>query len=287
LLFLSFIACSTLAFPASPCATAQDNETYLAQDIGILNYALTLEHLEYAFYRDGLNNFTASDFSSNDTYKSLLEIRDHEHSHVQILTSVITSLNGTAVPVCVYEFGYTNASEFLAIARALERTGVSAYSGAINKINRPSLVTAGATIATIEARHAAFLNLIEGFDPFPVAFDVPLSPQQVVSLAGRFIKSCPYNIGVNPLPPLNLTSQTNTTVQAQCSNGLMVANQEYFCTWLYSDSQSHTPLLADHVCSIPEKAVGDVYMFITNSKQTVSIDQDSSVVCGPVVVTVA
>src|SRR4028119_1220563 len=32
--------------------------------VDVLNYALTLEHLEAAFYRDGLNGFTEADFAN-------------------------------------------------------------------------------------------------------------------------------------------------------------------------------------------------------------------------------
>ena len=39
---------------ASASAAAQE----LMSDLDVLNYALTLEHLEYAFYRDGVGLFT-------------------------------------------------------------------------------------------------------------------------------------------------------------------------------------------------------------------------------------
>jgi hypothetical protein len=35
-------------------------------EIDILNYVLTLEHLEYAFYRDGLEAFSERDFERSD-----------------------------------------------------------------------------------------------------------------------------------------------------------------------------------------------------------------------------
>ena len=53
------------------------------------------------------------------------------------------------------------------MAEFLENTGVSAYDGAIAYIKAAKLQTAGATIATVEARHASYLNLINGDLPFP------------------------------------------------------------------------------------------------------------------------
>src|SRR3978361_1441191 len=78
---------SVLGFAASSLAIpfkreTVSNSTQLAEDIAVLNYALTLEHLEYAFYRDGLATF-------NETFQSeLIQIMNHEKTHVETLTSV-------------------------------------------------------------------------------------------------------------------------------------------------------------------------------------------------------
>lgn len=166
-----------------------------SNDVDILNYALTLEHLEYAFYRDGLARLGANAFTGFNAagpasvYNYLASIRDHEGAHVNTLTSVIQSLGGTPVSEARYDFGYTDAASFLAVAQALENTGVSAYDGAIRYVQNPDLAEAAATIATVEARHAAYLNLLNGASPFPAAFDDPKSQSQILSIAGPFIVS--------------------------------------------------------------------------------------------------
>ncbi|MGI8988952.1 MAG: ferritin-like domain-containing protein [Bryobacteraceae bacterium] len=174
-----------------------------AGDIAILNYALTLEHLEANFYTQGLKTFTSVDFANaqfmmglggqigGDVFGFLSLIRDHEQQHERKLTSVIKSLGGTPVPVCTYNFGYKTADDFIAIAMALENTGVMAYDGALGQIMTPALRTAGATIATVEARHAAYLNQLNGASPFPNAFDTPMTMAQILAIAGPFITSCP------------------------------------------------------------------------------------------------
>ncbi len=160
-------------------------------DIRILNFALTLEHLEYAFYRDALaNDFTRKSFGGfldPNLYDRLLNLRDHEDTHVDALTATIQDLGGEPVEELCYDFGYTTVTQFLGVAQALENTGVSAYVGAIADIKSPSLQTTGATIATVEARHASYLNLINRVNPFPDAFDEPLDMDEVLAIAGQFI----------------------------------------------------------------------------------------------------
>ncbi|MDP9357925.1 MAG: ferritin-like domain-containing protein [Chloroflexota bacterium] len=170
-----------------------------AQDVGddeisVLNYALTLEHLENAFYRDGLASLTEQSFIDAGFDATVVdyiaEIGSNEATHVETLTAVITDLGGEPVEEGTYDFGdaFTDAEPFLATAQALENTGVSAYTGAAQYlIDSDELLTAALTIHGVEARHAAYLNLLNGENPFPMSFDEPLNPAEVVEIAGGFI----------------------------------------------------------------------------------------------------
>ncbi|MDQ3514746.1 MAG: ferritin-like domain-containing protein [Chloroflexota bacterium] len=191
-----------------------------ADDLEILNYALTLEHLEYAFYRDGLELFSEDDFVAIDEddedqdddeaeddeedeseddeesdeddgaeiYGRLEEIRDHEQAHVDFLTQTVTDLGGEPVVEGEYDFGYgDDPVAFLEIAQALENTGVAAYAGAGPQIQDAGIVAAALSIHSVEARHAGYLNDINGETPFPDAFDEPLSRDEVLEIAGEFI----------------------------------------------------------------------------------------------------
>jgi rubrerythrin len=162
-----------------------------AGDNKILNYALTLEHLEYAFYRDGLDEFTESDFDPG-VYARLIEIRDHEDTHVDALIATIEQRGGDPVEEGCYDFGdaFSDPVAFLATAQALENTGVMAYDGAIALIKNPGLQTTGATIATVEARHAAYLNILNDDSPFPAAFDEAKDMEAVLQIAGQFVIDC-------------------------------------------------------------------------------------------------
>ncbi|MBA3401579.1 MAG: ferritin-like domain-containing protein [Actinobacteria bacterium] len=176
-------------------------------DVDMLNYALTLEHLEATFYVQGLEVFSRGDLTGAEflggfggrirskVYDYFELIRTHELAHVNTLQSVITSLGGTPVPACTYNFertAFTSVEQFVSVARDLENTGVMAYDGAIAHIEAAALLTAGATIATVEARHASYLNLINGDVPFPNEFDTPVAPRVICRLVDeRFIDSCP------------------------------------------------------------------------------------------------
>lgn len=187
-------------------------------DIDILNYALTLEHLEAVFYTQGLKKFDRLDFrkafgprrglppragllnvAGAKVYDYFRLIRNHEQAHVRTLSAVIQDLGGTPVPPCRYNFertAFTSIRKFVAVAQLLENTGVTAYDGAIAHVEAAQLLTAGATIATVEARHASYLNLLNGDVPFPDAFDTPVAPQKVCNTVNRqFIVSCPEPYG--------------------------------------------------------------------------------------------
>ncbi|MBA2555870.1 MAG: ferritin-like domain-containing protein [Chloroflexi bacterium] len=160
---------------------------------GVLNYALTLEHLEAAFYREGLAGFEASDFEAG-VFDNLGLIRGHEADHVAALTAAVSELGGVPVEEAAYDFGeaFGDPDAFLATAQALENTGVAAYTGAAQYlIGSPELLTAALTIHGVEARHASYLNRLNGVSPFPDAVDAPLTPDEVLTIATPFIADAP------------------------------------------------------------------------------------------------
>ena len=175
-------------------------------DVDILNYALVLERLEYEFYRRYLDKYSEGQIEGaaifdgfgskvrSNIYENLVRIRNHEQTHVKTLIAVIKSLGGKPVGDSEYDFGVNSVKDFVATAQTLEDTGVMAYDGAIAYIDKAGLQTASATIATVEARHASYLRLLNGEVPFPAPFDKPKSPQQVCELVDPFITKSPFNL---------------------------------------------------------------------------------------------
>jgi len=175
---------------AQPSAPDLAVERDFADDLDVLNYALTLEHLENAFYRDGVGLFDFGvDPFGNAISDYLLTIGQHEATHVATLTEVITGLGGTPVAEQAYDFSaaYADPAAFLQTAQALENVGVAAYDGAGAAISDPDLLTAAGTIVAVEALHASYLNVLNVELPAPRPFETPLSRDEVLEAAAPFL----------------------------------------------------------------------------------------------------
>ena len=172
--------------------------------VDALNYALTLERLEATFYERGLEQFSEDDIVNSEVgqqfgetvqssmYQRFDEIRKHERGHVNKIVATVEELGGQPVGEGDVEFTFDLSSPetFIETAQVLETTGVSAYDGAIDMFSGSSeLLTAAATIATVEARHSSYLNTLTGQSPFPRAFDEALPPEEVLQAIEPFIVS--------------------------------------------------------------------------------------------------
>lgn len=80
------------------------------------------------------------------------------------------------------------------MARLVENLGVSAYLGATTLISDPQLLVAAASILTVEARHQTIHNLLAGGTSISTAFDLALTPNQVLAIASPFISGCDLGI---------------------------------------------------------------------------------------------
>lgn len=293
-MFTSLIVPAILALAASAAAQSSDG------DLNILNYALTLEHLEATFYAQGLSNFSAYDFEtagfSKDVRTAFSRIAADEATHVAALISIVNaSYPNQAVPACRYTFPVTTVADFVTVASALENTGVSAYDGALQGITSNDYKTAAATIATVEGRHAAYLNYLIK-KPITIGpFDTPLGVRPVVSIAANFITSCPYTLPVTPFPALTATLQSSIPPTLQLSSKeLTSANSgSLVCNFVYGLASSTTVITTKHgeyCCELPADAVGvydTVVLFLTKGSGRVTLVDDANVVAGPALVATA
>jgi hypothetical protein len=157
-------------------------------DVGVLNFALTLEYLEATFYERAIGkgrNLGA------DTMRLVREIHENETQHVDALRGTIRELGGVPVEAPAVGFGdvFTNRRRFLALARTLEDTGVSAYNGAAPSIRSGEVLAAAGSIVQVEARHAALIRLLAGESPAPSAFDASLDERNVREAVMPFLRA--------------------------------------------------------------------------------------------------
>lgn len=152
-------------------------------DIGILNFALTLEYLEASFYEEAKSRAGAS-----GELKSLIGLlADDEGQHVEALTATIKQLGGKPVKEPKFDFPYSDTAGFLKLAQTFEDTGVSAYNGAGPSIESKEVLGAAGSIVQVEARHAAAIRLQNGEEPSPEAFDPALGEMQVLKAVEPFL----------------------------------------------------------------------------------------------------
>jgi hypothetical protein len=159
-------------------------------DIGILNYALTLEYLEAAFY----NGATAAKLPLSAQSQVFLEtVTKDENEHVKFLKKALGK-KAAAEPKFDFKGANTNAETFMATAEVLENTGVHAYSGQALNIKTAAYVKAALSILTIEARHASVIGLLNGSKGMITpdgAFDTPYTAQKVLAA----VKSTGFIVG--------------------------------------------------------------------------------------------
>jgi hypothetical protein len=157
-------------------------------DVDILNFALTLEYLEAAFYAQALKEVSGL---AGEAKEIATTLRENEDAHVKALASTIKDLGGTPVKAPGVDFGMAFADEasFLKTAQTFEDLGVSAYNGAAPAIESKEVLAAAGSIVQVEARHAAAIRFLRGEDITAAAFDEALTMDEVLAAAKPFIKS--------------------------------------------------------------------------------------------------
>lgn len=154
-------------------------------DIEVLNYALTLEYLESAFYNEAKKKLNLG----GDLKELVNTLATDEDAHVKALSQTIRDLGGKPVMAPKVEFPYSDTAGFTALAETIENVGVSAYNGAAPKISSKDVLEAAGAIVQVEARHAAAIALQNGNQPAPDAFDKSMTEAQVLKAVQPFLVS--------------------------------------------------------------------------------------------------
>ncbi len=120
----------------------EKRQSITSTDATVLQLALYLEHLEYAFYSGGCNSYTEAQFQASgfpagfrkqicvtaqvrndlaleNLITMLIYILQQEQTHIDTISKVLTTNGQTPIPVCTYTFPYSDPKSFVALANMI------------------------------------------------------------------------------------------------------------------------------------------------------------------------
>ena len=175
-------------FAAVPAALAATSPS----DVAILNYALTLEYLQAAFYTEAEREKALR----GEAARAAGVVGPVERAHVSAFRKVLGS---AAVKKPTFNFrGVTeDQTKFLETAVAFEDLAVAAYKGQAAKIQSPEVLAVAVSIHSVEARHAGWMRRLAGVLPAARAFDDGLDKPEVLRIVTStgFIAKSPTTTG--------------------------------------------------------------------------------------------
>jgi hypothetical protein len=166
--------------PSAFAAGGRPPSSFGKGDVGIANYALTLEYLEAEFYKQAAANIT---FTSAALKGFANTVAKDEAAHVAAIKGLLKT---AAVKSPAFKFGPATTDEktFAATAKVLENTGVGAYFGQGFNIKSSTILKFAISVLTVEARHAGAIGILldasgAGISPHG-AFDRPTTAAAVL-----------------------------------------------------------------------------------------------------------
>jgi rubrerythrin len=140
---------------STPMASTSGTEQFGKGDLGIANYALTLEYLEAQFYSDA----AASGMLKGKVLELAKGFGAEEQEHVDALIALIKKAGGKPADKPKAKFPLDSEKSILDLAATVENLGANAYLGQAGNIQDKEILAAALSIHSVEARHAAVLNL--------------------------------------------------------------------------------------------------------------------------------
>ncbi|KAJ7932778.1 ferritin-like domain-containing protein [Mycena leptocephala] len=243
-----------------------------ATDALVFQFAQVLNQLENEFYKQAIAKFQDADFtaagftSSAMVSQVLTAIQNDEATHIAAIQKTLSD-NGATPKTCNFKFdsALTDVATTAATARVVELVGVGAFLGGATLIDDPVLLDAAGSILTTEARHQTLLNVLSGEGSgIPSAFDIALTPQEVVSIAAPFIDG-PCDLGVTPTNTLTVTNsgpiKVGDMITVSATN--ISGTDNLFCNMILGGMPFayNVPLSQ---CTVPAGVNGPIALWITS-----------------------
>jgi hypothetical protein len=149
------------------------------RDVEILNFALLLEHLQAAFYREALKRGDLR----GEVRRFAEVVGANEVAHVSLLREALGT-KARRQPSFRFDDALLRPRRFVRSALILEDAGIAAYNGQAANLTPKALLPA-LRMVSVEGRHAAWIRDIAGEDPAPLAADPGMSASTVTSILKR------------------------------------------------------------------------------------------------------
>ncbi|KAF6746660.1 ferritin-like domain-containing protein [Ephemerocybe angulata] len=199
-----------------------------SNDLKVLNLALHISHLAYAFYTRSLSLYSEEDFASAgypDWVRGRYEqVREHASVQGRFLEGAVKGAMGMAVQECGYQFPDTSVKEFVDVSEVLALLAVGAFNGAVRELENREYAEVMASIMGVEARHAAWINsAVKEENGWDTAFETRLTFNQAWTILSNFIASCPSQPsdilpdGLHAFAPLTIPDQVKPGVEFELS----------------------------------------------------------------------
>jgi hypothetical protein len=159
-------------------------------------------------------------------------------------------------------------------------------------------LTAAGSILTVEARHSSYLRAGLKESPFPQPFDVPLTLDEVFTLAAQFIVSCPSTNVALPVKAFPILAASSKDMPIKTGSTVMLSTPGYVLTTTQGDKAPvygafitvTGPIFVDatkvdggYTVVVPKGVYGQNYVVLTGCNTYVS---DDTVAAGPAIVEV-
>ncbi|GAA5847937.1 hypothetical protein JCM9279_003500 [Rhodotorula babjevae] len=272
-------------------------------DVTVLQLAFVLENLEATFYQQALERFSfqvmvdagLSQIQAAIVVEQVTQILVDEARHVAVLADTIVALGAEPFSSCGFNFdkALSDPMTFLQTARVLEAVGVGAYLGAARLLTDPSLLLAASSIVTLEARHQSLLNVLNGgsFGP-QQSFDLPLTPQGVLALAGGFLVACDASeLGLTANAALTVVDEATAVARFVPGSKLALSvvdlevDLSVLTCQLLLGGQPVALTFPATECCVPAGVDGPVAVYLTNASTplatNVVIQAQQTIVAGP------
>lgn len=161
-------------------------EAFGPGDIGIANYALTLEYFEADMYAQ-----LASSGILRGSEQSLIEdFATNEQDHVEVLIGAIKGAGGTPAERITGKFKFKDRDQALDLVLEVEELGAGAYLGQAPRIRSKEVLKLALSIHTVEGAHAASIATLLGRSIVPDgSISAPESAKTVLDSVTPLIES--------------------------------------------------------------------------------------------------